>query len=145
MIFFTYLQWKGEKKKKNQSKGLPWSYVGKAIKNMQKNASTLNQELQLKFLIGYFNAWFWIFIDAGLQCGLVLCLITQIILRVALTLLRYGELYEKDDIHNWERCNDLVGSWILNSVPHKICLTILYAETISKIWKNPISTSATNY
>ncbi|XP_031275302.1 uncharacterized protein LOC116133755 [Pistacia vera] len=41
---------------------------------------------------------------------------------------------EKDDISNWERCNDLVGSWILNSVSPEICPSIMYAETIAQIW-----------
>lgn len=41
---------------------------------------------------------------------------------------------EKDDIVNWERCNDLVGSWILNSVSPEIRPSILYAETAAQIW-----------
>ncbi|XP_012851492.1 PREDICTED: uncharacterized protein LOC105971187 [Erythranthe guttata] len=41
---------------------------------------------------------------------------------------------EKSDISNWERCNDLVGSWILNSVSPEIRPSILYAETAAQIW-----------
>ncbi|KAM7482085.1 hypothetical protein LguiB_006668 [Lonicera macranthoides] len=41
---------------------------------------------------------------------------------------------EKDDISNWERCNDLVGSWIINSVSPEIRPSILYAETAAQIW-----------
>ncbi|KAK0596272.1 hypothetical protein LWI29_014234 [Acer saccharum] len=41
---------------------------------------------------------------------------------------------DKEDISNWERCNDLVGSWILNSVSSEIRPSILYAETATQIW-----------
>ena len=41
---------------------------------------------------------------------------------------------EKDDIFNWERCNDLVESWIFNSVSPEIRPSILYAETAAQIW-----------
>ncbi|KAL5854728.1 hypothetical protein ACOSQ3_004595 [Xanthoceras sorbifolium] len=41
---------------------------------------------------------------------------------------------EQDDISNWERCNDLVGSWILNSVSPEIRPSILYVETAAQIW-----------
>ncbi|XP_073278715.1 uncharacterized protein [Primulina huaijiensis] len=41
---------------------------------------------------------------------------------------------EKDDISNWERCNDLVSSWILNSVSSNIRPSILYADTATQIW-----------
>ncbi|KAL5852756.1 hypothetical protein ACOSQ3_007874 [Xanthoceras sorbifolium] len=41
---------------------------------------------------------------------------------------------EQDDISNWERCNDLIGSWILNSISPKIRPSILYAETAAQIW-----------
>lgn len=43
---------------------------------------------------------------------------------------------EQNDIPNWERCNDLVSSWILNSVSPEIRPTILYAETAAQIWTN---------
>ena len=38
------------------------------------------------------------------------------------------------DLANWERCNDLVSSWILNSVAHEIRPSILYADAASQIW-----------
>ncbi|KAK3211088.1 hypothetical protein Dsin_015794 [Dipteronia sinensis] len=41
---------------------------------------------------------------------------------------------EKEDISNWEWCNDLVGSWISNSVSFEIRPSILHAETESQIW-----------
>ena len=34
----------------------------------------------------------------------------------------------------WERCNDLVSSWILNSVSNEIRNSILYAENAREIW-----------
>ena len=41
---------------------------------------------------------------------------------------------EQNDISNWERCNDVVDSWILNSVSLEIHPSILYAETATQIW-----------
>lgn len=46
---------------------------------------------------------------------------------------------KKDEIPNWQRCNDLVASWILNSVSPEIRPSILYAktlyaETTTQIW-----------
>ncbi|XP_028112449.1 uncharacterized protein LOC114310605 [Camellia sinensis] len=38
-----------------------------------------------------------------------------------------------EELHQWERCNDLVGSWILNSIGSKIHESILYAETVREI------------
>lgn len=38
------------------------------------------------------------------------------------------------DIANWRRCNDLVGSWILNSVSSEIRPSILYADSAAQIW-----------
>ncbi|PNX55491.1 hypothetical protein L195_g049120 [Trifolium pratense] len=39
-----------------------------------------------------------------------------------------------DDISKWRRCNDMVASWILNSVSTEIRPSILYAETAAQIW-----------
>jgi hypothetical protein len=39
-----------------------------------------------------------------------------------------------NDLSQWERCNDLVCSWILNSVTGEIRSSILYAETAREIW-----------
>ncbi|XP_073298324.1 uncharacterized protein [Primulina huaijiensis] len=41
---------------------------------------------------------------------------------------------KKDDISNWERCNDLVSSWILNSVSLDIRPSIFYADIAVQIW-----------
>nr|KYP38660.1 hypothetical protein KK1_040091 [Cajanus cajan] len=41
---------------------------------------------------------------------------------------------KQDDIPNWQRCNDLVASWILNSVSPEIRPSILYVETAAQIW-----------
>lgn len=43
-------------------------------------------------------------------------------------------LTDKAYIPNWERCNDLVSSWILNSVSPNIHPRILYADTAAQIW-----------
>lgn len=43
---------------------------------------------------------------------------------------------DENDISNWERCNDLVGSWILNSVSPDIRPSILYADTAAQIWSD---------
>jgi hypothetical protein len=39
-----------------------------------------------------------------------------------------------DDISKWRRCNDMVASWILNSVSTEIRPSILYADTAAQIW-----------
>jgi hypothetical protein len=39
-----------------------------------------------------------------------------------------------DDISKWRRCNDIVASWILNSVSTEIRPRILYADTAAQIW-----------
>ncbi|KAL5726070.1 hypothetical protein ACHQM5_009141 [Ranunculus cassubicifolius] len=36
----------------------------------------------------------------------------------------------------WKRCDDLVGSWILNSVSAEIRTSCMYAESASEIWNN---------
>ncbi|CAJ2662218.1 unnamed protein product [Trifolium pratense] len=41
---------------------------------------------------------------------------------------------KKEDLSKWQRCNDLVASWILNSVSTEIRPSILYAETAAQIW-----------
>lgn len=43
-------------------------------------------------------------------------------------------LKKKEDIPKWQRCNDLVASWILNSVSTEIRPSIQYAETATQIW-----------
>ncbi|KAF8395558.1 hypothetical protein HHK36_019506 [Tetracentron sinense] len=38
------------------------------------------------------------------------------------------------ELSQWERCNDLVGSWILNSVSTEIRSSISYSDTVRDIW-----------
>ena len=42
----------------------------------------------------------------------------------------------ESEIQSWERCNDLVSSWILNSVSPEIRPSILYAESAAQIWSD---------
>ncbi|XP_076889165.1 uncharacterized protein LOC143539851 [Bidens hawaiensis] len=35
----------------------------------------------------------------------------------------------------WQRCNDMVISWILNTLNHDIRDSVLYAETAQTLWK----------
>ncbi|XP_074298405.1 uncharacterized protein LOC141629278 [Silene latifolia] len=37
---------------------------------------------------------------------------------------------------NWQRCNDIVFSWILNSVSPDIAKSILYSATVEIAWKD---------
>jgi hypothetical protein len=39
-----------------------------------------------------------------------------------------------NDLSQWERCNDLVCSWIFNSIKGEIRSSILYDETAREIW-----------
>jgi hypothetical protein len=39
-----------------------------------------------------------------------------------------------NDLLQWKRCNDLVCSWILNSVTGETRSNILYADTVREIW-----------
>ncbi|KAF7131949.1 hypothetical protein RHSIM_Rhsim09G0112600 [Rhododendron simsii] len=41
---------------------------------------------------------------------------------------------KEKEVSRWERCNDLVASWILNSVSDEIRSSILYAHTARAIW-----------
>lgn len=44
-----------------------------------------------------------------------------------------------DDDRNagsWSRCNDMVATWIMNSVEKKIAQSLLYMSTAESIWKN---------
>jgi hypothetical protein len=34
----------------------------------------------------------------------------------------------------WQRCNDMVLSWILNSLNQELANNVFYMETPSKIW-----------
>uniref|UniRef100_A0A5B7BN30 Retrotransposon Copia-like N-terminal domain-containing protein n=1 Tax=Davidia involucrata TaxID=16924 RepID=A0A5B7BN30_DAVIN len=39
-----------------------------------------------------------------------------------------------DELRQWERCTDLVSSWILNSIESEIRGSIFYADTARGIW-----------
>ncbi|KAM0048148.1 putative RNA-directed DNA polymerase [Helianthus debilis subsp. tardiflorus] len=41
-----------------------------------------------------------------------------------------------DDLHSalWQRCNDMVTSWILNTLSRDISGSVLYAETAQQLW-----------
>lgn len=41
-----------------------------------------------------------------------------------------------ETIADWERCYDLVGSWILNSVSPEIYPSILHFGSVAQIWSN---------
>ena len=40
------------------------------------------------------------------------------------------------DAGSWSRCNDMVTTWIMNSVSKKIAQSLLYMPTAESIWKN---------
>lgn len=40
------------------------------------------------------------------------------------------------DAGSWSRCNDMVATWIMNSVSKKIAQSLLYISTAESIWKN---------
>ncbi|XP_013594941.1 PREDICTED: uncharacterized protein LOC106303143 [Brassica oleracea var. oleracea] len=40
------------------------------------------------------------------------------------------------DAGSWSRCNDMVATWIMNSVSKKIAQSLLYMSTAESIWKN---------
>ncbi|XP_070019623.1 uncharacterized protein [Nicotiana sylvestris] len=50
-----------------------------------------------------------------------------------------GTYYEPDasstDFKPWNRCNDMVISWILNSLSKDIAESVLYSKTANAIWK----------
>lgn len=35
----------------------------------------------------------------------------------------------------WERCNNLINSWIMNSVSDSIGQSIVYIDTVSDVWR----------
>ncbi|RVW99200.1 Retrovirus-related Pol polyprotein from transposon RE1 [Vitis vinifera] len=39
-----------------------------------------------------------------------------------------------DSFPSWQRCNDMVISWLLNSIHPDIASSVIYAETTSEIW-----------
>lgn len=38
------------------------------------------------------------------------------------------------DLQNWERCNNMVISWLLNSLVKELAESVVYATTASEIW-----------
>nr|XP_009781891.1 PREDICTED: uncharacterized protein LOC104230712 [Nicotiana sylvestris] len=50
-----------------------------------------------------------------------------------------GTFYQSDvtstDFKHWNRCNDMVISWILNSLSKDIAESVLYSKTANGIWK----------
>ncbi|XP_075111162.1 uncharacterized protein LOC142181663 [Nicotiana tabacum] len=48
----------------------------------------------------------------------------------------YSELdASSTDFKQWNRCNDMVISWILNSLSKDIVESVLYSKTANAIWK----------
>lgn len=39
------------------------------------------------------------------------------------------------DLHNWERCNSMVISWLLNGLSTEISESVVYMKTFAEIWK----------
>ncbi|XP_022852181.1 uncharacterized protein LOC111373833 [Olea europaea var. sylvestris] len=39
--------------------------------------------------------------------------------------------------HSWQHCNDMVLSWILNSVSPDIASNVIYMDSASTVWKDP--------
>jgi len=40
------------------------------------------------------------------------------------------------DAGSWSRCNDMVATWLMNSVSKKIAQSLLFMSTAESIWKN---------
>ncbi|CAA7029181.1 unnamed protein product [Microthlaspi erraticum] len=43
------------------------------------------------------------------------------------------------DAGSWSRCNDMVITWLINSVSKKIGQSLLYMSTAEALWKNLVS------
>lgn len=41
---------------------------------------------------------------------------------------------DDDDGGKWQRCNDLVRSWVLNSISSKLACSVLYAQSARDLW-----------
>lgn len=48
-------------------------------------------------------------------------------------------LPESKYVNAWERCNSMVISWILNSMNHEICQSIVYFPTASEMWDDLVT------
>lgn len=40
------------------------------------------------------------------------------------------------DSGSWSRCNDMVATWLMNSVSKNICQSLLFMSTAESIWNN---------
>ncbi|KAH9672540.1 protein kinase domain-containing protein [Citrus sinensis] len=43
---------------------------------------------------------------------------------------------DEDDGGRWQRCNDLVGSWVLNSISSELAGSVLYAQSAREVWQD---------
>lgn len=43
---------------------------------------------------------------------------------------------DDDDGGKWQHCNDLVGSWVLNSISSKLAGSVLYAQSAREVWQD---------
>jgi hypothetical protein len=41
-----------------------------------------------------------------------------------------------EDFSQWSRCNNMVKSWLLNSISHDICTSVIYCNLASDIWSD---------
>lgn len=39
-------------------------------------------------------------------------------------------------IHSWTRCNNMIFSWILNSLSKEIAISVIYADFFMEMWSN---------
>ena len=43
---------------------------------------------------------------------------------------------DEDDDGKWQRCNELVGSWVLNSISSELARSVLYAQSARGVWQD---------
>ena len=43
---------------------------------------------------------------------------------------------DEDDGGKWQRCHDLVGSWVLNSISSELAGSVLYAQSAREVWQD---------
>jgi hypothetical protein len=41
-----------------------------------------------------------------------------------------------EDFSQWNHCNNMVKSWLLNSISHDICTSVIYCNLASDIWSD---------
>ncbi|KAH9684825.1 retrovirus-related pol polyprotein from transposon RE2 [Citrus sinensis] len=59
---------------------------------------------------------------------------TAVLVSPLLTGDNYDE--DEDDGGRWQRCNDLVGSWVLNSISSELAGSVLYAQSAREVWQD---------